>query len=87
MSFRTCFAEDSEIRGVLKAWREAPRVSFRTCFTWDFDNADAKTGIWAGWDFGIFAGLPGSPDLSSKTRSGDDFWPIVAPPFMMTPMD
>ena len=49
MSFRTCFAEDFDIRGVPKSWLEAPRVSFRTCFTGDFDNADAKTGIWAGW--------------------------------------
>ena len=45
VSFRTCFAEDFDIRGVPKAWLEAPRVSFRTCFAEDFDNSDAKNLI------------------------------------------
>ena len=45
VSFRTCFAEDFDIRGVPKAWLEAPRVSFHTCFTEDFDNSDATNLI------------------------------------------
>ena len=62
------------------------RVSFHTCFAGDFDIfRTPRPPRHPGNNFGIFAGLPGSPDLSSKTRSGDDFWPIVGPPLYVDP--